>query len=840
MDDDFDSSDLEFDAPAPDRFSSAGSKSITAIKKNASALRIESKLAVKQLQSVHGAPGSRRQRSQWARTWEAFFKEVLKKNHATVPCGQDIERFILSLPSIMESSSTSREAIAWSTLVLALRYTFHAIRCRHDTFALSYNDKQRIKDCFETLRMQEKITKDPVREAQWLTTRLMAHLIRGLLVKAVRFGVLDWSIVVQKALGLALQSALSSRVGEVAVSRDYDDDECLAYKDIELKVTVDDTSPVDLPLLDRVTLDAKVTLRYTKGFKRDGSHNHIIVLSSLDSVEFNVVDPLKLLLAHALRHDCFYHTTAEDVVQEALTQRDGVFRWKYPERPVLCALKHRKFQYDKGASTQLLRETLNEAAQLSGITQRLVTHDIRRGAALEASQLPPRRNMEGAAEALGHSNFALMSGVTAKYVGHNTRSTLADRISVYANNDFGLAVAEDRIETTLNKRKVSSNDIDDYLAQPENTHLKKLKVPRHAATRALIKQRSSVTAPKDQDRSDQIGLDKVHPRTPLQPLNQNKLKGIAPQSTMIDLTVSDDEKSDGSMTAAHLTRETRRPVDTTKFDPALLLLSGLPSTRQAQGNADPGMVPDTSILEARLDEMDFGDDASLVEPRSGTAAQVELEVLEASQSEFIAWLSQINTRVVNDTNPAQHKDLDHLRGGSRDEPTFFSHRCCKYATTSGPSMNYHEAICTTESRKSANTKLSGFSKACDVPGCSYVARGEKEANVNRNFNSHKTNQHPKPGTTFSCPIGGGPNCAGPFKSKDAVSHHKTRHHSNIVPQGCPVDGCTSKKLWSSAANLEDHIRKGHLIKGKALSALINAAKARGVDEESDEGSDEGY
>ncbi|KAH4319368.1 hypothetical protein HBI00_251520, partial [Parastagonospora nodorum] len=253
----------------------------------------------------------------------------------------------------------------------------------------------------------------------------------------------------------------------------------------------------------------------------------------------------------------------------------------YPERPVLCALKHRKFQYDKGASTQLLRETLNEAAQLSGITQRLVTHDIRRGAALEASQLPPRRNMEGAAEALGHSNFALMSGVTAKYVGHNTRSTLADRISVYANNDFGLAVAEDRIETTLNKRK---------------------------------------------------------------PLNQNKLKGIAPQSTMIDLTVSDDEKSDGSMTAAHLTRETRRPVDTTKFDPALLLLSGLPSTRQAQGNADPGMVPDTSILEARLDEMDFGDDASLVEPRSGTAAQVELEVLEASQSEFIAWLSQINTR----------------------------------------------------------------------------------------------------------------------------------------------------------------------------------------------------
>jgi len=64
------------------------------------------------------------------------------------------------------------------------------------------------------------------------------------------------------------------------------------------------------------------------------------------------------------------------------------------------------------------------------------------------------------------------------------------------------------------------------------------------------------------------------------------------------------------------------------------------------------MLPDTSILEAVLDDMILNEDADLSTSSNVTAAQAELQILEALASSFVAWLSQINTRVVNDTNPA--------------------------------------------------------------------------------------------------------------------------------------------------------------------------------------------
>ena len=63
MADDFNSSDIEFDLPPPDRYTLAGAHSVDAILNNASTLRIESKKAVKQLQSVNGAPITRIQRA---------------------------------------------------------------------------------------------------------------------------------------------------------------------------------------------------------------------------------------------------------------------------------------------------------------------------------------------------------------------------------------------------------------------------------------------------------------------------------------------------------------------------------------------------------------------------------------------------------------------------------------------------------------------------------------------------------------------------------------------------------------------------------------------------------
>ncbi|KAF2796020.1 hypothetical protein K505DRAFT_359701 [Melanomma pulvis-pyrius CBS 109.77] len=273
------------------------------------------------------------------------------------------------------------------------------------------------------------------------------------------------------------------------------------------------------------------------------------------------------------------------------------------------------------------------------------------------------------------------------------------------------------------------------------------------------------------------------------------------------------------------------PVDCSNIDPALLLLSGI-STKAAheQSTDAPVMLPSTQSLKTVLDDMMLDEDAEdLSTSCIATAAHLEVQILEGPTSSFVAWLSQINTRVVNDSNPAQHSNLDYLRGGSRYEPTFFLHHCryesegCTFATISGPSLKYHEATCTPERRQSDKAN-EAFSKACDdASGCSYVARGDSEKVVKNKLSRHKYNQHNE--SLFTCPIGGRASCAGPFKGPAALSNHKAKDHSDIVPQRCPVEGCRSKTLWKSAPGLSDHIRKTHYIKGKEFSALINAAKS---------------
>ena len=112
------------------------------------------------------------------------------------------------------------------------------------------------------------------------------------------------------------------------------------------------------------------------------------------------------------------------------------------------------------------------------------------------------------------------------------------------------------------------------------------------------------------------------------------------------------------------------PKDLPKIVPVLLRLSG----------TTPGLAPEQSVeaydLEAIETALDEIADGEAVEPtKTKTAAQIEAQVLEGPTSIFLRWLSQINTRVVNDTNPAQHANLDRLRGSIRNEPTFFIHRC---------------------------------------------------------------------------------------------------------------------------------------------------------------------
>jgi hypothetical protein len=231
---------------------------------------------------------------------------------------------------------------------------------------------------------------------------------------AIRFGTHDWSVTIQKCLGLLIQSACTNRSRDAAAISLYDDMACLKWQDVLFKVveTGQATSSNDgRSILDRVSFHVRAAFRYTKSKRRNQGENKVVILESLAKPEFNTADPTPLLLVHALRQGGVQGAnSAEEAVVTALADPRGVVRSTLPERPVLLAINHYHLDFSRAAGiTQQLR-TLNDAATLSGVSQRLITHDICRGSSSDNAVLKPSRRVASAAEALGHSRRSTDKG----------------------------------------------------------------------------------------------------------------------------------------------------------------------------------------------------------------------------------------------------------------------------------------------------------------------------------------------------------------------------------------------------------------------------------------------
>jgi hypothetical protein len=119
----------------------------------------------------------------------------------------------------------------------------------------------------------------------------------------------------------------------------------------------------------------------------------------------------------------------------------------------LCSLPAKKFDFTRGAQPQQLLKTLRETATLSSISQILNTHNIRRGAASNVTQLRPRRTIELAAQALDHSGASFAKGITGKYVGYETKSTFGNRLRIESSDHFGLQNVDTRNLPSTGKRR---------------------------------------------------------------------------------------------------------------------------------------------------------------------------------------------------------------------------------------------------------------------------------------------------------------------------------------------------------------------------------------------------
>lgn len=98
MDDDFNSSDVDFGPPETDKRGRAvGQESIDQIIQNSAVNRLASKKRVKQLQFGYGAPSYRFAQDLWVRRFNTYRQHTLRQD-LTIPfTGEDLIRFFDSV-----------------------------------------------------------------------------------------------------------------------------------------------------------------------------------------------------------------------------------------------------------------------------------------------------------------------------------------------------------------------------------------------------------------------------------------------------------------------------------------------------------------------------------------------------------------------------------------------------------------------------------------------------------------------------------------------------------------------------------------------------------------------
>lgn len=86
------------------------------------------------------------------------------------------------------------------------------------------------------------ITRDPVREVQWLTSQIIKHLVSVTFLDAIDNGTQSWDYTSSGMFALVLQAALASRAGDFMRSHHYTGKQYLHWKDITIIVEENDGS----------------------------------------------------------------------------------------------------------------------------------------------------------------------------------------------------------------------------------------------------------------------------------------------------------------------------------------------------------------------------------------------------------------------------------------------------------------------------------------------------------------------------------------------------------------------------------------------------------------------
>ncbi|KFY59512.1 hypothetical protein V496_05667, partial [Pseudogymnoascus sp. VKM F-4515 (FW-2607)] len=438
MDDEYDSSDLEFEPP-PNPFESAGLESIEAIINNAAEDRVTSKKITKELIFVEASKKTEYLTYLWYNRFVAFRVNSIKKSLDNTPSMDELERFLCSIVSRVRPRSNEVPAFTW--LRGGLRRLIVVLTFHFADFKVSKHDSLRMKTVFQQLLNDGKITREPSRQVQWIGSVLVRRLITVIFQDAINEGTGNWDKPIQRALSILLISALSCRSGDIMTStRDTQKIPFLCYNDITVKLVGGDGLE---------NLEAEVLIRNEKKKKHNPQKNRTVRLRVLTDHRDGILCPIKMIIVSAMRLGAISDTTIEGVLGSIRCRQDKTLQWANGrgEKPVLCAFDQSTnlVLIDKAAEIRQAITTIHETSLKAGFCAVVTPHDMRRGAAKDSAHLkhtPTGLATPAVAAELGQSSKSLDAGITAAYVGSRNDDTWSKRVHSAFEDPFGLNVSD--------------------------------------------------------------------------------------------------------------------------------------------------------------------------------------------------------------------------------------------------------------------------------------------------------------------------------------------------------------------------------------------------------------
>ncbi|KAL8714820.1 MAG: hypothetical protein Q9220_001333 [cf. Caloplaca sp. 1 TL-2023] len=640
-----------------------------------------------------------------------------------------------------------------------------------------------------------QITKDPVREKQWLTCQIVKKLATAIFSDAVQQGTVNWDTILAGTFSLVVQAAMASRSSDFMRSAHYTGDEYLKWQDMELVATASDDD-------NMLVFKMMVKLLYRKGHKRDKAAAFSIELGQLVDNNHSVVDPVKLCIAYALRVGAVKETSWSDLLNVVRSRPSKRMLWTKPSSPVFYALTcSQKLDMFRPAPVDQQRRFLCLAAELVGMLNVPVAHDLSDSYSGDNNKV--RRS-------LGHSMAAMGQGQTDAYIGRNKGDSWATRLD-QASKDikaalFGVQMAA----IPFKKRKVTTADIDKYcdtrkLAKTERKN-------RDISRRALAKVQHErwVEYQKSEVVTTSLG------RAPLQDVTNisQTTSGFGAQTHtfMKQRDASNDNENDNDEIDNENDEINNVNTGTIfvleNIDPALRVFAG--DMLGVQINPPAGNVGSSLKGASGVESMAAGCISLWAASRS--RASNEPAVLTAPLDQFIRYLSTVNLVSLSDTSLESRAS-----GNSRDAPSRFLYYCqtehCARTFYTALRCDQHQVNCHAEPTLPGPLTLdnvhpmSEAAVSSPAPTTAKPKRKRKAADINK-----ASEGFPKP-----CPDSDICGVTKDFATDNLLQNNRILHHDPNWPKEppCNVPDCQLPKdrYFLSREAFRRHLNSYHLLNG---------------------------